>query len=106
MARRFKEADVELQATKHKINEQEIKMYEIRREKDLMQLSFEELVRENPHLAEGEAANALKGRFEENQREKMEVLEKYIQQVQVQEARLADKDNMISQLQTEYSSLL
>lgn len=36
--RRYNECLVELQTTKHKLNELEIRMYDIRREKDLMQL--------------------------------------------------------------------
>jgi len=38
--RRYNECLVELQTTKHKLNELEIKIYDIRREKDLMQLEF------------------------------------------------------------------
>jgi hypothetical protein len=44
---------VELQKTKHKLNELEIKIFDIRKEKDIMQINFEELIKENPLLAEG-----------------------------------------------------
>jgi hypothetical protein len=44
---------VELQKTKHKLNELEIKIFDIRKEKDIMQINFEELIKENPQLAEG-----------------------------------------------------
>ena len=71
-----------MQTAKHKYNELEIKMYDIRREKDMMQLTFEELMKENPKLGEGEIASSLRDRFEDNQREKVEVLEKYMQQIQ------------------------
>lgn len=49
-------------------------MYDIRREKDIMQLQFEEIIKENPQLAEGEIGTALRDRFEENQKDKVEVL--------------------------------
>ena len=89
-----------MQTAKHKYNELEIKMYDIRREKDMMQLTFEELMKENPKLGEGEIASSLRDRFEDNQREKVEVLEKYMQQIQYLEAKIVDKDNLFSQLQT------
>jgi hypothetical protein len=34
-------------------NELEIKIFDIRKEKDIMQINFEELIKENPLLAEG-----------------------------------------------------
>ena len=66
----------------------------------MMQLTFEELMKENPKLGEGEIASSLRDRFEDNQREKVEVLEKYMQQIQYLEAKIVDKDNLFSQLQT------
>lgn len=68
LTRKYNECLVELQTAKHKYNELEIKMYDIRREKDMMQLTFEELMKENPKLAEGEVASSLRDRFEDNQR--------------------------------------
>lgn len=43
-----------------------------------MQLQFEELLREHPSLAEGEVIETLRNRFEENQKDKVEVLEQYL----------------------------
>ena len=53
LSRRYNQALVELQKTKHKLNELEIKIFDIRKEKDIMQINFEELIKENPLLAEG-----------------------------------------------------
>ncbi len=53
LSRRYNQALVELQKTKHKLNELEIKIFDIRKEKDIMQINFEELIKENPQLAEG-----------------------------------------------------
>lgn len=38
-------------------------MYDIRREKDIMQINFEELLKENPQLAEGQIALSLREKF-------------------------------------------
>lgn len=38
--RRYNETLVELQKIKHKLNEMEIKIYDIRKEKDIMQINF------------------------------------------------------------------
>lgn len=58
--RKLGEVSGELQVKSHKLNELEIKAYETRREKEVLQLTIEELLKENPHLAESEASLALK----------------------------------------------
>jgi septal ring factor EnvC (AmiA/AmiB activator) len=50
LQKKLAELTAELQTEKHRLYEQEIKMYEIRREKDIMQISFEEMLKENPHM--------------------------------------------------------
>ena len=45
LSRRYNDCLVELQKAKHRLNELEIGIYDIRREKDIMQLQFDEMIR-------------------------------------------------------------
>lgn len=60
MARKLGEVSSELQVKSHRLNEVEIKAYETRREKEVLQMTIEELMREHPQLATSEASLALK----------------------------------------------
>lgn len=81
-------------------------MYDIRREKDLMQINFEQLLKDNPLLAEGQIALNLREKFEENEKDKLTMVQKYLEQIQHLEGKLMDRENTYSHLQSEYNTLL
>ena len=96
----------ELKTKNHKLNEIQIQLLKTRREKDILELNFDQIIKENPYLMQSEMIMSLKEKFEQNSRDKISVLDKYMKQVQFLQHKLVEKETLYNQTQIQYNNLL